>query len=50
MNHNKDFQLEFDWFFNDDNILEEDNTFTPDKYDDDNLNMELAIPKGNDGP
>ena len=50
MNHNKDFQLEFDWVFNDDNILEEDNTFTPDKYDDDNLNMELAIPKGNDGP
>ena len=50
MNHNKGFQVEFDRLFNNDNILEAYDTFTPDTYDDNYLNMELEIPRGNDRP
>ena len=50
MNHDEDFQVEFDRVFNNDNIPEADDTFTPYTYDDNYLNMELAITRGNDGP
>ena len=50
MNHDEDFQMEFDLVFNNDNIPEADDTFTPDTYDDNYLNMELAIPRGYDRP
>ena len=50
MNHDEDFQVEFDRVFNNDDILEADETFTPYTYDDNYPNMELENTRGNDRP
>ena len=51
LQHDPDFQEEFDNIANDPNVPEADDTFTPDVFGDTYLNMELAIPRGgDDGP
>ncbi len=51
LQHDPDFQEEFDNIVNDPNVPEADDTFTPDVFGDTYLNMELAIPRGgDDGP
>jgi hypothetical protein len=43
--YDEDFQKEFGFVVNDENIPEADEEFTPDVYDDTYLNMELALPR-----
>ena len=50
MNHDKDFQVEFDRVFNNDYISEADDTFAPYTYDYNYLNMKMPIPSRNNGP
>ncbi len=51
LEHDPDFQEEFDNIVNDPTVPEADDGFTPDVFDDTYLNMELAIPRdGDDGP
>ena len=50
LQHDPDFQEEFDNIVNDPNIPEADDTFTPDTYDDTYVNMELALQRDGDGP
>ena len=46
LNHDPDFQEEFQKVWGDDNIKEVDETFTPEVFDDTYLNMELTLPHG----
>jgi hypothetical protein len=50
LEHDPDFQEEFDSIVNDPSVPEADDGFTPDVFDDTYLNMELAIPRDGDGP
>ena len=50
MNHDSDFQEEFDRIFSSEDVPEADETFTPDTYDDTYLRMELALPRNGDQP
>jgi hypothetical protein len=50
LQNDPDFQDEFDNIVNDPTVPEADDTFTPDVFDDTYLNMELAIPRDEDGP
>jgi hypothetical protein len=50
LQHNPDFQEEFDNIMNDLGILESNKDFTPDMFDSTYLNMELAVPKDSYGP
>ncbi len=50
LQHDPDFQEELDNIVNNSNIPEADHTFTPEVFGDTYFNMELAIPRGGDGP
>jgi hypothetical protein len=45
-----DLQEEFNFIVNNSGVLEADNNFTPDIFEDTCLNMELAVPRDSDGP
>ena len=47
---NEDFQEEFNQIYQDLDIPEADDTFTPDLMDDTNRNMEVALPRDSEGP
>jgi hypothetical protein len=50
MEHDADFQAEFDNIVNDPGLPEADEDFDPEVYDDTYVNMELAIPRDGEGP
>ena len=50
INHDSYFQEEFDRIFSSEDIMEADETFTPDTYDDTYLLMELELPINGDQP
>ena len=50
INHDSDFQEEFDRIFSSEDIPEADETLTPDTYDDTYLWTELALPRNGDQP
>ena len=50
INHDSDFQEEFNRIFSSEEIPEADETFTPDMYDETYLRMDLALPINGDHP
>ncbi len=50
LDHDPDFQAEFDNIVNDVNVPEADTDYSPDVFGDTYLNMELAVPRDSDGP
>ena len=50
MNHDQDFQEEFDRIYINADVPEADDEFTPDMYDNAYLRMELAMPRDGDVP
>ena len=50
MEHDSDFQKNFDSIVNDHSVPEAENDFSPDVYDSIYLNMEVVIPRDRNGP
>lgn len=50
IDHDEDFNQEFMNTVDDEHVAEEDDSFTPDTSWDEYLNMELAIPRDEEGP
>ena len=50
MEDDKDFREEFDRIYQDKDIPELDNVFTPETMDDTYMNMEVALPRDTEGP